>query len=117
MVISKDLLQKHASVVLVQRVVIVNRGHYVRARPSDDNETRFNMRDLVAHGNCRNVGSSSKKGKWNPENEVHVEMCDPPDCDETKGRTFICDTLEHNSIRDFEQNPIWEAIGVVPEFW
>jgi len=74
-------------------VVIVNRGHYVWARASDDIEMRFNMRNLVAHRNCRNVGSSSKKGKWNPENEGHVEMCDPPDGNETKGRTFKCDTL------------------------
>ena len=36
---------------------------------------------------------AAKKGKWNPENEGHVEMCDPPDGNETKGRTFKCDTL------------------------
>src|ERR1700722_7497365 len=84
---------------------------------SDNIETRLDVRNLVAHGNCRNVGSSCKKGKWNPENEGHVEMRDLPDGDETKGRTFKCDTLEHHSIRDFEQNPIWETVGMVPEFW
>jgi len=43
-------------------------------------------------------------------------MCDPPDCDESKGQTFICDVLEYDSIRDFEQNPIWEVISMKPGF-
>ena len=51
MVILKDLLQNHASVVLVQWVVIVNRGHYVGSRPSDRNKMSFNMGNLVTHRN------------------------------------------------------------------